>query len=135
MYQTTNNPTTNSPSTNSQISGQSMLCELNWSVETPAQVFSCELCEIFSSCCILSHDAQHQNTLWPLHAMDSLFDGRYSKRGNMFLPITEAYLEPTIVGKTNVMLLQSPLSPQFNVDQWMTEVARGWIFRQGTNYH
>ena len=29
-----------------------------------------------------------------LHAMGSLFDGKYSQWDNRFLPITEAYLEP-----------------------------------------
>ena len=48
-----------------------------------------------SGCFFLSQDAKHQNTLWQLHAMNSLFDGKYSQWGNRFLPITEAYLEPS----------------------------------------
>ena len=44
-------------------------------------------------CFFLCQDAKHQNTLRLLHAMGSLFDGKYSQWGNRFLPITEAYLE------------------------------------------
>ena len=77
------------------LAGRPMLCELNWYVETPVQVSSCEFCEIVNSYCILSQDAKHQNTTWQLHSMDSLFDGKCSQRGNTFLFITEAYLEPS----------------------------------------
>ena len=42
-----------------------------------------------------SQHAKHQNTLWQLHAMGSMLDGKYSLWCNRFLPITKAYLEPS----------------------------------------
>ena len=54
------------------LSDWPMLCELNCYVETPAQAFSCEFCEVFkniidqlrcSGCFFLLQDAKHQNTL------------------------------------------------------------------------
>ena len=38
-----------------------------------------------------------QNITRQLHAMSSLFDSKYSQWGNRFLPITEAYFEPSRV--------------------------------------
>ena len=36
-----------------RLSGRPRLCELNWSIETPAQAFYCEFCEIFKN--IMDH--------------------------------------------------------------------------------
>ena len=39
------------------------------------------------------HKMQNIKILWQLHAMGSLFPGKYSQWDNKFLPIVEAYLE------------------------------------------
>ena len=40
-----------------------------------------------------SQNAKHKNAQW--HAVGSFFDDKYIQWGNMFLPIAEAYLEPS----------------------------------------
>ena len=81
------------------LSGRPMLCELNRlrRIYFPVNFakFLKTLLTTSGGCFFLSQDAKHQNTLWQLHAMGSLFDGKCSQWGNRFLPITEAYLEPS----------------------------------------
>ena len=75
---------------------------LSWYVETPHRYFRVNfekclkaLLTSFGGCFFLSQDAKHQNTLWQLQTMDSLFDGKDSQWGNKFLPITDVYLKPS----------------------------------------
>ena len=88
-----------------RLSGRLMLCELNWYVETPAQLFSCKICEIFEN--IIDHlrwlplfvtrckTSKYTMTATCKGLMVCQLYDKHSQRGNRFLPITEAYLEPS----------------------------------------
>ena len=74
------------------LSGQPMLGELNWYVETPPQVFSCKFYKILIT-------AAFCHKMWIIkiyQSYDSYMQWAHSLMVSKYsLPITEVYLEPS----------------------------------------
>ena len=83
------------------LSGRPMLCELNWYIETPGQVFSSKFCKIFQNIInhlrwlFLSVTGSKTSKYTMTTSCNGLIVCKYSQWGNKFLPTTAVYLEPS----------------------------------------